>query len=147
MKWSLIFEISKALMFARMKQTLIAATGVMFSITMFVALLGFMNGLNTMLDGLVLNRTPHIRFYNEIRPNPNQPIDQSSQFEKAQERFEKLIKLEPFNPEYYFYLGEVYAKSGNVAKAIKTYETCKTLVTDKEAKKEIDQIINKLNKL
>ena len=72
---------------------------------------------------------------------------QSSQFEKAQERFEKLIKLEPFNPEYYFYLGEVYAKSGNVAKAIKTYETCKTLVTDKEAKKEIDQIINKLNKL
>jgi lipoprotein-releasing system permease protein len=83
MKWSLIFEISKALMFARMKQTLIAATGVMFSITMFVALLGFMNGLNTMLDGLVLNRTPHIRFYNEIRPNPNQPVDQSSQFENS----------------------------------------------------------------
>lgn len=83
MKWTLIFEISKALMFARMKQTLIAATGVMFSITMFVALLGFMNGLNTMLDGLVLNRTPHIRFYNEIRPNPNQPIDQSSQFENS----------------------------------------------------------------
>ncbi|MFN3997863.1 ABC transporter permease [Algoriphagus sp.] len=83
MKWSLIFEIAQALMFARMKQTLIAATGVMFSITMFVALLGFMNGLNTMLDGLVLNRTPHIRFYNEIRPNPNQPIDQSLQFGKS----------------------------------------------------------------
>jgi lipoprotein-releasing system permease protein len=80
MKWSLIFEIARALMLARMKQTLIAATGVMFSITMFVALLGFMNGLNAMLDGLVLNRTPHIRFYNEIQPNPNQPIDQSSQF-------------------------------------------------------------------
>jgi len=83
MKWSLIFEISKALMFARMKQTLIAAIGVVFSITMFVALLGFMNGLNTMLDGLVLNRTPHIRFYNEVRPNPNQPIDQSIQFENS----------------------------------------------------------------
>ena len=83
MKWALIFEISRALMLARMKQTLIAATGVMFSITMFVALLGFMNGLNTMLDGLVLNRTAHIRFYNEIRPNPNQPIDQSSQFENS----------------------------------------------------------------
>lgn len=83
MKWSLIFEIARALMFARMKQTLIAATGVMFSITMFVALLGFMNGLNAMLDGLVLNRTPHIRFYNEIRPNPNQPIDQGSTFENS----------------------------------------------------------------
>jgi len=80
MKWTLIIEIAKALMLARMKQTLIAATGVMFSITMFVALLGFMNGLNSMLDGLVLNRTPHIRFYNEIKPNPNQPIDQSEEF-------------------------------------------------------------------
>lgn len=80
MKWSLIIEIAKALMLARRKQTMIAAIGVMFSITMFVALLGFMNGLNSMLDGLVLNRTPHIRFYNEIRPNPNQPIDQSEDF-------------------------------------------------------------------
>ncbi|OOG77857.1 FtsX-like permease family protein [Algoriphagus sp. A40] len=80
MKWSLIIEIAKALMLARRKQTMIAAIGVMFSITMFVALLGFMNGLNSMLDGLVLNRTPHIRFYNEIQPNPNQPIDQSEEF-------------------------------------------------------------------
>lgn len=72
---------------------------------------------------------------------------QSNQFDKAQERFEKLIKLEPFNAEYYFYLAEVYAKSGNTQQAIKTYETCKTLVKDKEAKKEIESIINKLNKL
>lgn len=80
MTWRLILEIAKALMLARKKQTLIAATGVLFSITMFVALLGFMNGLNTLLDGLILNRTPHIRFYNEIKPNPNQPIDQSPEF-------------------------------------------------------------------
>ncbi len=83
MKWSLIFEIARALMLARLKQTLIAATGVTFSITMFVALLGFMNGLNTLLDGLILNRTPHIRFYNEIKPNPNQPIDQSPEFQNS----------------------------------------------------------------
>lgn len=80
MNWSLIFEIARALMLARVKQTLVAAVGVMFSITMFVALLGFMNGLNTLLDGLILNRTPHIRFYNEIKPNPNQPIDLSRDF-------------------------------------------------------------------
>ncbi|MCC7533725.1 MAG: tetratricopeptide repeat protein [Bacteroidia bacterium] len=72
---------------------------------------------------------------------------QSNQFDKAQERFEKLIKIEPFNAEYYFYLAEVYAKSGDTQKAIKTYETCKTLINDKEAKKEIESIINKLNKL
>ncbi len=83
MKYSLIIEIAKSLMLARVKQTVIAAVGVTFSITMFVALLGFMNGLNAMLDGLILNRTPHIRFYNEIKPNPNQPIDQINDFENS----------------------------------------------------------------
>jgi len=63
---------------------------------------------------------------------------QSNQFEKAQERFEKLITLQPFNPEYYFYLGEVYAKSGKTEKAIKTYETCKTLLKDEAAKKKLN---------
>ncbi|MBS9522457.1 ABC transporter permease [Litoribacter alkaliphilus] len=74
MKWGLITELAWALMVARGKQTIVAGVGVVFSITMFVALLGFMNGLNSMLDGLILNRTPHIRFYNEVKPNPNQPI-------------------------------------------------------------------------
>ncbi|EAZ80824.1 ABC transporter permease [Algoriphagus machipongonensis] len=83
MKWSLIIEISQALMTARLKQTLVAAIGVTFSITMFVTLLGFMNGLNEMLDGLVLNRTPHIRFYNEIKPNPEQPVDLSDEFSNS----------------------------------------------------------------
>ncbi len=83
MKWSLIFELSKALMLARFKQTMIAAVGVTFSITMFVALLSFMNGLNTMLDGLILNRTPHIRFYNEIKPNPDQPISLSDEYSNS----------------------------------------------------------------
>ncbi len=74
MKIRLILEIAHALMVARLKQTLVAAVGVVFSITMFVALLGFMNGLNKMLDNLILNRTPHIRFYNEIKPNAQQPV-------------------------------------------------------------------------
>ncbi|WP_373522131.1 ABC transporter permease [Aquiflexum sp.] len=80
MRVGLILNIAKALMIARFKQTAIAATGVVFSITMFVALLGFMNGLNQLLDGLILNRTPHIRFYNEVKPNPNQPIDGDGRF-------------------------------------------------------------------
>ena len=80
MSWKLILEIAKALMLARIKQTLVAAIGVLFSISMFIALLGFMNGLNSLLDGMILNRTPHIRFYNEIKPNPNQPIERSAEF-------------------------------------------------------------------
>jgi lipoprotein-releasing system permease protein len=34
-----------------------------------------MTGLNKMLDSLILNRTPHIRLYNEIKPNNNQPVN------------------------------------------------------------------------
>ncbi|WP_276497134.1 ABC transporter permease [Pontibacter litorisediminis] len=70
----LIFGIAKSLLLARWRQTLVAAVGVTFSIAMFITLLGFMNGLNDLLDGLILNRTPHIRLYNEIKPSENQPV-------------------------------------------------------------------------
>ncbi|MBP6458886.1 MAG: ABC transporter permease [Crocinitomicaceae bacterium] len=75
MKINLGLDIAKSLLLARWKQTLVAAIGVTFSITMFITLLGFMNGLNELLDGLILNRTPHIRLYNEIKPSKNQPIN------------------------------------------------------------------------
>lgn len=77
MNYKLIFSIAKSLLLARWKQTLIAAIGVTFSITMFITLLSFMTGLNTLLDGLILNRTPHVRLFNEIKPNKNQPINAS----------------------------------------------------------------------
>lgn len=75
MKYKLILDVAKSLLLARWRQTMVAAVGVTFGITMFVTLLSFMSGLNDMLDGLILNRTPHIRLYNEIEPNKNQPID------------------------------------------------------------------------
>lgn len=80
MKAGLITSIAGSLMTARFRQTLVAAIGVTFSITMFVALLGFMNGLNIMLDSLVINRTPHIRLYNDIKPNPDQPLNRVQDF-------------------------------------------------------------------
>ncbi|OYU96218.1 MAG: ABC transporter [Bacteroidetes bacterium B1(2017)] len=75
MKFKLITSISISLLLARWRQTLVAAIGVTFSITMFIALLSFMSGLNSMLDGLVINRTPHVRLYNEIKASTFQPID------------------------------------------------------------------------
>jgi len=77
MNFKLLVSISRSLLLARWKQTLVASVGVTFSITMFIALLSFMSGLNDMLDGLILNRTPHIRLYNEIQPSLQQPIDRS----------------------------------------------------------------------
>jgi lipoprotein-releasing system permease protein len=77
----LIVRIAKALLLARWKQTLVAAIGVTFSITMFIALLSFMTGLNDLLDGLILNRTAHIRLFNEIKPNIHQPVNLSKEYQ------------------------------------------------------------------
>lgn len=75
MNFRLITDVSRSLLLARWKQTLVAAIGVTFSITMFITLLSFMSGLNDLLDNLILNRTPHIRLYNEVKPAEVQPAD------------------------------------------------------------------------
>ncbi|WP_426095790.1 ABC transporter permease [Flavobacterium sp. DSR2-3-3] len=82
MNFKLILNIAMHLLRARLKQTIVAAIGVTFSIAMFIALVSFMNGLNDLLDGLMLNRTPHILLYNEIKPSENQPILSSEAFKK-----------------------------------------------------------------
>ncbi|MCC6840137.1 MAG: ABC transporter permease [Flavobacteriales bacterium] len=71
----LLVSIALTLLRAKLRQSIVAAGGVTFSIAMFVALLGFMNGLNQLLDGLILNRTPHIRLFNELHISPQQPVD------------------------------------------------------------------------
>ena len=80
MKTKLIYDIAFALSTARWRQTVIAAIGVTFSITMFISLLGFMNGLNDLLDGLILNRTPHIKLYNQVKPTLFQPVERDSTY-------------------------------------------------------------------
>lgn len=75
MTFRLNLEIATGMLKARAKQSLVAAAGVMFGIAMYITLVGFMTGLNHLLDGLILNRTAHIRLYNEIKPSVNQPLD------------------------------------------------------------------------
>lgn len=96
----LIVRIAKALLLARWKQTLVAAIGVTFSITMFITLLSFMTGLNDLLDGLILNRTAHIRLFNEIKPNFHQPINLSKDY-KGHYNFIRSIKSGSSRQEIY----------------------------------------------
>ncbi len=72
---SVLFNIAKTHIFTRFKQSAIAALGVTFGIATFIILVSFMTGLNGLLDGLILDRTPHIHLYNEITPSKNQPLD------------------------------------------------------------------------
>lgn len=73
--WKIILPIAKTHLFSKIKQTTIASLGVTFGISAYITLVSFMTGLNEMLDGLVLNRTPHVHIYNEIKPTEKQPID------------------------------------------------------------------------
>ena len=106
----LILRIARSLLLARWKQTMIAAIGVTFSISMFIALLSFMAGLNDLLDGLILNRTPHIRLFNEIKPNIHQPVNASGEFKNSY-NFIRSVKSGSSRSEIY--------NSGAIMQALK----------------------------
>ncbi len=81
--WKVILNIAKTHLVTKMKSTATATLGVTFGIGAYITLVSFMTGLNTMLDDLVLNQTPHIHLYNEIEPSNQQPIARYGQFENT----------------------------------------------------------------
>jgi lipoprotein-releasing system permease protein len=83
MKFGIILDIALNLMKARLKQTIVAGVGVTFGIAMFIALVGFMGGLNKLLDSLMMNRTPHVRLYNDIKASDTQPINLSNTYKNS----------------------------------------------------------------
>lgn len=87
----MILDISLHLLLARLKQTIVAGAGVTFGIAMFIALISFMTGLNDLLDGLILNRTPHVRLYNEVKASDEQPVERSARYAQG-ENFISSIK-------------------------------------------------------
>ena len=89
--YGIILDISRTHLLSRMKQTSIAALGVTFGVGMFITMISFMTGLNGLLDGLILNRTPHIHVYNEIEPSTTQPIE----FWKEASEFNVVRSIKP----------------------------------------------------
>ena len=81
--WPVILTIAKTHLITKAKQTSVAALGVTFGIGAYITLVSFMTGLNTMLDDLMMNQTPHIHIYNEIEPSKEQPIALYDQIEDA----------------------------------------------------------------
>lgn len=82
-KQSVILSIAKTHLLSKLKQTIIAALGVTFGIGSYITLVSFMTGLNKMLDDLILNQTPHIHIYNEIKPSPVQAVDLYDAFKES----------------------------------------------------------------
>lgn len=75
LKLGVILSISKTHLLSRKKQTLVASLGVTFGIGAYIIMMSYMTGLNGLLDGMILNRTPHVHLYNEDVPSEVQPID------------------------------------------------------------------------
>jgi lipoprotein-releasing system permease protein len=80
---AVLIQIAKTHLLTRKKHSAIASLGVTFGIGTFIVLVSFMTGLNGLLDGLILNRTPHIRIYNEVQPSEKQPIQLHPDFKRA----------------------------------------------------------------
>ena len=90
--WKVILSIAKTHLLTKIKQTSIAALGVTFGIGSYITLVCFMTGLNTMLDDLILNQTPHIHVYNEIEPSKKQPV---SLYDDLKESFTIVHSIKP----------------------------------------------------
>lgn len=88
----LVLDIAKTHLFSKIKQTMVAALGVTFGIGTFIIMMGFMTGLNQLLDGLVLNRTPHIQLFNKSEPTEVQPI---SKYREAPGGFNLIYSIKP----------------------------------------------------
>ena len=70
----------------------------------------------------------------------------SGQFDKAIERFQAILKVDPLNVEAIFNIAESYDQKGDKANAIVYYEKAKQLVNIPEAKEELNKRIIELRK-
>ena len=77
----LTLRIAWSMTMARWKQALVAAIGITFGIGAFVTLLTFMTGLNDLLDKMILDRTPHVRLFNDYKSRDDQPINHAPAFQ------------------------------------------------------------------
>lgn len=89
----LILDIAITQLTSKIKQSTIAALGVMFGIGTYIIMMSFMTGLNQLLDGLVLNRTPHIQIYNKTEPTDIQPA------ERYKNRKDEVLVIHSIKPK------------------------------------------------
>jgi lipoprotein-releasing system permease protein len=90
--WPVLLNIAKTHLLTKLKSTLTAALGVTFGIGAYITLVSFMTGLNTMLDDLILNQTPHVHLYNEIKPTEKQPV---ALYTELQQSFQLVHSVKP----------------------------------------------------
>lgn len=71
----LSLKIAKTHLLSKKTQTITASLGVTFGISMFIVMMAVMTGVNNILSDTMLETTPHIRIYNDIKSDQIQPLD------------------------------------------------------------------------
>lgn len=69
----------------------------------------------------------------------------SGQYEKAIERFQRVLEINPERKEMYFMIGKAYAMEGNKGKAIENLEKLKKETTDMQLIEQSNSLINQIN--
>ncbi|AEV98265.1 ABC transporter [Niastella koreensis] len=67
-------DISKTHLFSKKKQTLVAILGVTFGIAMFILMISFMDGVNQYIEDTMLEATPDIHIYNDVKTDYSQSV-------------------------------------------------------------------------
>ena len=68
----------------------------------------------------------------------------SGQFDKARERFQKVLEINPSRVDMYVYIGESFVRTGDKKEAIRNFEIFKNLTNDPQMIKDIDDYITTL---
>ncbi|MEP7169988.1 MAG: ABC transporter permease [Bacteroidota bacterium] len=68
------FDISKTHLLSRKKQTIVAVLGVTFGIAMFILMISFMQGVKKFLGDTMLQATPDVHIYNDLKTDYSQSI-------------------------------------------------------------------------
>ena len=70
----------------------------------------------------------------------------SGQFDKAQERFDQVLKIDPKYADAYLYLADLHEREKKFDEAVKDLENYKSLVDDPKRIQEVDNYIQELSK-
>ena len=76
MKRGTFLEIAKVHLLSRKRQSVVASLGVTFGIAMYIAMMGFMIGINEFLEELMLSNIAHVHIYNEVEVKQKSVLDE-----------------------------------------------------------------------
>jgi lipoprotein-releasing system permease protein len=74
MKMKLIIGIAITHLVTKKKQSIVAMLGVVFGISMFIVMIGFMTGVNQFMEDAAMDGSPHVRIYNPLLINEEKII-------------------------------------------------------------------------